>query len=100
MIIEDPIKLFTELDILDDYEMLLGNLNHYNLTLTDFSLHKDLTQEYSLYSKIDAHFVENIEYDLYVLEWKFKEKTGKKLKLKYKASNDCQIHPYWIAVDE
>ncbi len=100
MIIEDPIKLFTELDILDNYEMLLGNLSDYNLTLTDFSLHKDLTQEYSLYSKIDAHLVESIEYDLYVLEWKFKEKTGKELKLKYKASNDCQIYPYWMAVDE
>ena len=100
MIIEDPIALFTELDIIDSYDMLLGNLSQYNLNLADFSLHEDLNEEYSLYSEMDDHWVESILYDLYVLEWKFKEKTGKELKLKYKANNDCKIHPYWIAVDE
>ena len=99
MIIEDLIALFTELDIIDSYDMLLGNLSQYNLTLTDFSLHKDLTIEYSLYSEIDSHWVDSIEYDLYVLKWNFKEKTGKELELKHKTDNDCQVHPYWIAVD-
>jgi hypothetical protein len=100
MIIEDPIALFTELDIVDSYDMLLGNLSQHNLTLTDFSLHKDLNEEYSLYSKMDDHWVESIEYDLYVLEWKFKEKTGKELELKHKTDNNCQVPHYWIAVDE
>lgn len=100
MIIEDPIALFTELDIIDSYDMLLGNLSQYNLNLADFSLHEDLNEEYSLYSEMDDYWVESILYDFYVLKWNFKEKTGKELKLKYKASNDCQIYPYWIAVDE
>ena len=99
MIIENPVKFFTELDIIDAYELLLGSLNSHEITLTDFSLHKDLNEEYSLYSEMDAHWVESIDYCLDILEWKFKEKTGKELELKYKVGNDCQVYPYWIVVD-
>ena len=99
MIIENPIALFTKLDIVDAYEALLGSLNFHKITLTDFSLHKDLKEEYSLYSEMDEHWVENILYNLYVLEWKFKEKTGKELELKHRVDNDGQVYPYWIDIN-
>ena len=99
MLIKNPVKFFTELNIIDAYEVLLESLSSHGLTLTDFSLHKDLNEEYSLYLEMDAHWVEDIDYCLYILEWKFKEKTGKELELKYKVGTDCQVHPYWIAVN-